>query len=171
MIETTHLLDGLDDPRKPSNSQAPTGLDNCLTRQLKTYGIKDTPAKQKNPPPWNSFTPLCPRQHPPPTPRTTIFPTWSNWTYTSTSGTGNTLSAQATVRQSSSKPSWTLCSFLGTFSYPWTNQSTISTKRLILSSPCTTRKMPSKVRPSLDSDRSPPQPSQFKWVSTYSFTC
>ena len=40
-IAATHLLAGLPDPRKPTNSQANEGLDMRLSRQLKTYGIED----------------------------------------------------------------------------------------------------------------------------------
>ena len=40
-IATTHLLDGLPDPRKLADPQAHTGIDKRLTRQLKTYGLKD----------------------------------------------------------------------------------------------------------------------------------
>ena len=46
-IEETHLLDGLLDPRKPPNVQAHTGLDRCLARKLKTYGLEDPPVKQE----------------------------------------------------------------------------------------------------------------------------
>ena len=53
------------------------------------------------------------------------------------------------------RPSWNSCSSLGTFSYLWTPQSSIYTKRLRLSSPWITRKTPSEVRPSLTSDWSP----------------
>ena len=42
-----HLLDGLPDPRKPADSQALTGLDKRLTRQLNTYGLKDPPVQQE----------------------------------------------------------------------------------------------------------------------------
>ena len=58
----------------------------------------------------------------------------------------NTPSAQATAGQCSSYPSWNSCSLLGALSYPWKPQSIISTKRLGLSSPWTTRKMSSEVR-------------------------
>ena len=47
MIETAHLLDGLPDPRKPAGSQAHTVLDKRITRQLKTYGLKDSPVRQE----------------------------------------------------------------------------------------------------------------------------
>ena len=42
-IATTHLLDGLSDPRKPADYQAHTGLNKRLTRQLKTYSLEDPP--------------------------------------------------------------------------------------------------------------------------------
>ena len=47
-IATAHLLDGLSDPRKPADSQAHTRLGKRLTRQLKTYGLEDSPARQEN---------------------------------------------------------------------------------------------------------------------------
>ena len=46
-IATTHLLDGLPDPITPADSQAHTGLDKRLTRQLKTYGLKDPPVRRE----------------------------------------------------------------------------------------------------------------------------
>ena len=46
-IATTHLLDGLPDPRKPPDAQAHTGLDIRLARQLITYGLEDPPIKQE----------------------------------------------------------------------------------------------------------------------------
>ena len=48
----THLLDGLPNPRKLSNSQDHSGLDKHLTRQLNIYGIKDPPVR------WEKATPL-----------------------------------------------------------------------------------------------------------------
>ena len=47
VIVTAHLLDGLPDPRKPAYSQAHTGIDKRLTRQLKAYRIKDPPILQE----------------------------------------------------------------------------------------------------------------------------
>ena len=44
-IATSHLLDGLPDPRKPADSQAHTRIDKHLTRQLKTYGLEDPPVR------------------------------------------------------------------------------------------------------------------------------
>ena len=44
-IATAHLLDGLSDPRKLADSQAHTGLDKRLTRQLKTYDLEDPPVR------------------------------------------------------------------------------------------------------------------------------
>ena len=41
-----HLLAGLPDPRKPTDSQAKVGLDMRLSQQLKTNGIEDPPVKQ-----------------------------------------------------------------------------------------------------------------------------
>ena len=41
MIAATRLLAGLPDPRNPTKSQANDRLDMRLSRQLKTYGIKD----------------------------------------------------------------------------------------------------------------------------------
>ena len=46
-IATAHLLDGLSDPRKLADSQAHTGLDKRLTRQLKTYGLEDPPVRRE----------------------------------------------------------------------------------------------------------------------------
>ena len=46
-ISETHVLDGLSNPRKPPEAQVHTGLDRRLTRQLKTYSIKDPPLKQE----------------------------------------------------------------------------------------------------------------------------
>ena len=47
VITVTHLLDGLPDHRKPPDAQDHTGRDRRLTRQLKTYGIEDPPAKRE----------------------------------------------------------------------------------------------------------------------------
>ena len=43
---STHLLDGLPNPRNPLDAQAHTGLDRCLTCQFKTYGIEDPSIKR-----------------------------------------------------------------------------------------------------------------------------
>ena len=40
-------LYGLPDLIRPPDSQAHTGLDRCLTRNLKTYRIKDLPVKRE----------------------------------------------------------------------------------------------------------------------------
>ena len=47
-ITTAHLLDGLPDPRKPADSQAHTGIDKRLIRQLEIYELKDPPFRQEN---------------------------------------------------------------------------------------------------------------------------
>ena len=46
LIATSHLLDGFPAPRKPSDSQARTGLDKRLNRQIKTYRLKDPPIRR-----------------------------------------------------------------------------------------------------------------------------
>ena len=46
-IAVTHLLAGLPDPRKPTNSQANEGLDMRLSRKRKTYGIEDPPVRRE----------------------------------------------------------------------------------------------------------------------------
>ena len=43
----SHLRDGLPDPRKPANSQAHTGLNKRLTRQLKIYKLEDPPFQRE----------------------------------------------------------------------------------------------------------------------------
>ena len=45
VISTSHLLDGMSNPRKQAESQAHAGLDKRLTQQLKTYGLKDSPVR------------------------------------------------------------------------------------------------------------------------------
>ena len=44
-IAVTHLLAGLPDPRKPTNSYDNVRLDIQLSRWLKTYVIEDPPVK------------------------------------------------------------------------------------------------------------------------------
>ena len=46
-IADTHLLAGLSDPWKPTNSQANGGLDMLLSRQLKTYRIEGPPVRRE----------------------------------------------------------------------------------------------------------------------------
>ena len=54
VIATSHLLNGMTDPTKPSDSQAHTGLDKGLTQKLKTYGLEDPPClTRKRHPPGN----------------------------------------------------------------------------------------------------------------------
>ena len=122
----THKLTPVSTSASPGSSR-PTGL-----RIPQSGG--------KNPPPWESFNPLWMRQTPPPTPRTTTSLTWSNWTYTSASGPVITPSEHATSGQSSSDPYWTSYSLSGTSSYPWTPQSSISTKQLRFTSSWTIKK-------------------------------
>ena len=45
----TYLLYGLPNTRNPPDSEAHTGLDKRLTRELKTYRIEDPPVKQGKP--------------------------------------------------------------------------------------------------------------------------
>ena len=54
-IADTHLLAGLSDPRKLTNSQANGGLDMLLSRQLKTYRIEDPPVKREKATPLGIF--------------------------------------------------------------------------------------------------------------------
>ena len=48
-IASTHLLDGLPDPRNPPNAQAYTSLDRRLGHQLKTYGVEDPLSSVRRP--------------------------------------------------------------------------------------------------------------------------
>ena len=129
-------------------------------------GLKILQSSGKNPPPWESSSPLWPRELPPPTQRPSTLPTCTNLTSTYASGTANTPSARATTGQSSSGPSWNMCSSSGTISSPPMTQLSTFSMPHRSSSPCTTRRMPSEVRPSLISDRSPQYPFQLEQVST-----
>ena len=91
--------------------------------------------------------------------------TWSSWDFTSACGHTSTSSAPAIAGQFSSDPLWNLCSSPGTSSSPPMPQPGGSSTSLRSSSPWTTRRMPSGVRPSLTSDWSAQHPAQFERAS------
>ena len=79
-------------------------------------GSKIPLLRGKRPPPWASSGPLWQQEPHPPTPKLGMSPTWSNWVSTYDFRSLNTSSAHATTGHSSSGPSWSLRSSLGTMS-------------------------------------------------------
>ena len=109
---------------------------------------------------------------PHPTTRTPdTSPTWLSWDSTSACVPAITPSALSIAVPSSSVPSSNLCPPSATPSYPLTPRSISFNMSLRSSSPWTTRRTPSEMRPSLTLYRIPHQLAQLNRSSTYSSAC
>ena len=156
MIAATHLLDGLSDPRNPQTPKLMLAWTSTSPNKSKITGLKIPQSSGKRSPPWALSTTSWPQNYTHPTEKPGMYPTWSNWGYTSAIVPVNTPSAQDITGKSSSGPSWNSCSSSGNISSPQTPQLSSSNTLPRSPSPWTIRRMPFEVRPPISSDRSSP---------------